>query len=126
MVTNETIESYLVAMGLPYESVKDGFWVVQEEGFQGAKIVIAHTPPLLTFRVKLAEAPKAGREALFAALLRLNASEMVSGAYGLEGDNVVVVETLQSENLDANEFEAALETLVEAITDHYPRLRALL
>jgi CesT_Tir_1 len=130
MATNESIETNLLSMGVSFETIKEGFWIVQEDEFEGAKIVIAHTEPILTFRVKLADVPKKNREALFAEMLKLNATEMVSGAYALEGDgdamSVVVVETLQSENLDANELEAALETLTFAITEHYPRLSALM
>ena len=130
MITNEQIETHLMSMGVSFETIKEGFWIVQEDEFEGAKIVIAHSDPILTFRVKLADVPATNREALFAELLKLNASEMVSGAYALESDgdrlSVVVVETLQSENLDANEIEAALETLTYAITEHYPRLSALM
>jgi predicted nucleic acid-binding protein len=126
MITSDDIESYLLTMGVSFETVKDGFWIVQEDEFEGAKIVIAFSDPIVTFRVKLADVPKAGREELFAHLLRLNAEEMVSGAYALEGDNIVVVETLQAANLDLNEFEAAIDTLIFAITEHYPALAPLI
>jgi hypothetical protein len=49
---------------------------------------------------------------------------MVHGAYGIEGDNVVLIDTLQSENLDFNEFQASLDALLMASTQDYEKLNA--
>jgi hypothetical protein len=47
---------------------------------------------------------------------------MIAGAYGLEGNAVVITDTLQSENLDYNEFQASVDALTMAISQHYPLL----
>jgi hypothetical protein len=44
---------------------------------------------------------------------------MLHGAYGIEGEKVVAMATLQTENLDYNEFQAAVDSLSMAISDHY-------
>ena len=81
---------------------------------------------MITFRVKLMDAPdKSTRDVLFKRLLELNATSMIADAYGLEDDAVVIVDTLQSENLDHNEFQATLEALVIAVREHYEELRAI-
>lgn len=122
MATREDLESYLVRLGMPYDEIEKGLWVIHDEHEGIGNIVVHFAPPVAIFRVKLMdfERDDAG---LFRRLLELNASEMVSGAYGIEDHSVVVVETLQMENLDFNEVQAAVDSLSLAITDHYKFLR---
>jgi hypothetical protein len=120
MATREDIEHYLVQMGHPHETIADNMWVVRDE----ANLVISYEPPLVIFRSKLMEMPKKNREAFFRLLLELNASEMIHGAYGMEGNSVVLIDTLQSEHLDLNEFQATVDALLLAITQDYQKLKA--
>lgn len=127
MITNDQIEAYLIETELPFERVKDGFWLIHDQSDAVENIVIVHTPPMITFRVKLIDIPEgANREELFARLLQLNATTMVAGAYGLEDNAVVIVDSLQSENLDYNEFQASIDAIAFAVSDHYAELSALI
>ena len=121
----DLIEGYLVRSNIPYDTIGEGMWVVHDEVDQVDNIVITLAPPVVMFRVKLMELPEneAERAALCRKLLELNASSMIAGAYAIEGQAVVAVETLQSENLDINEFQAAIDGLTLAITEHYELLR---
>ncbi len=47
---------------------------------------------------------------------------MVHGAYGLEGDTVVIVHALEMENLDLNEFQAVIDDMSMAVAKHQPQL----
>jgi len=47
---------------------------------------------------------------------------MVHGAFGLEGDAVVIVHALELENLDLNEFQAVIDDVSMAIAKHFPTL----
>ena len=123
MATRDDIETYAVRMGLAYDEVEPGMWVVHEPGEDTMRIVVHLQPPVVVFRLKLMDVPAHGREALYRKLLELNATEMLGGAYGIEGDSIVCIETLQSENLDFNEFQAAIDGLTVAATEHYPVLR---
>ena len=58
------------------------------------------------------------RSELLRELLELNARDLVHGAYGLEGDKVVLTDTLELENLDFNEFEASFDSITLAIAQH--------
>ena len=81
--------------------------------------------PVLVFRVKLMEVPQqsgAHREELFRTLLELNATEMMHGAYGVEGDSVGICDALQLENLDFNEFAATIDDISLAVASHMGRL----
>jgi hypothetical protein len=122
------LEGLLMSSGLDYESHDGGTWVVHDGGDHLDNIVIQLSPPVIVFRVKLMAPPRdlAQRAQLYERLLQLNATDMVAGAYALEGDAVVITETLQTENLDANELQAAVDGLSLAISEHYQELRGYL
>ena len=40
------------------------------------------------------------------------------GSYGLEGDHVVLTDTLELENLDFSEFEASFDSITLALASH--------
>jgi len=122
----EIIDEYLVRSGLEYDALDDGVWVIHDEDDNLDNVVLTWSPPIVVFRVKLMDAPTDAtkRSQLFEQLLQLNASDMVAGAYGLEGNAIVATETLQSENLDFNEFQAGIEGLTMALTSHYEQLRS--
>lgn len=117
------LERYLLELGQPYEEIGDGMYMIHDEVDNVDNIVVTWAPPLVIFRVKLLDLPQGDHAALLRKLLELNATEMVAGAYGIEGDSIVVVDSLQTENLDYNEFQASIDALVMAITVHYPVLK---
>jgi CesT_Tir_1 len=120
METRDNIEHYLIQMEYPFESIDSDMWIIRNT----ANIVVTYEPPLVVFRMKLMELPKDRREEFFKLLLELNATNMIHGAYGIEGDNVVLIDTLQSEHLDFNEFQASLDALLMASTQDYQKLNA--
>jgi len=123
MRTNDDIEGYLIELGMPFEQLDEGIWRLNNEDDGVDNLVVMHSPPIIFFRVKLMEVPQENQAGLYEKLLVLNATEMVAGAYGLEDGHVVIVDTLQSENLDFNEFQASVESLSMAVAEHYPVLR---
>ena len=120
MKSREDIESYLMKTGMPYEQLQAEMWNVKPEGNENLLISIAG--PVVVFRLKVMELPPSGREKLYEAMLRLNATEMVHGAFGVEGSAVVITDALQLENLDFSEFQAVIEDISMAISKHYPVL----
>jgi hypothetical protein len=120
MKSREDIESYLMKTGMPYEQLQPEMWNVKPEGNENLLISIAG--PVVVFRLKVMELPPSGREKLYEAMLRLNATEMVHGAFGVEASAVVITDALQLENLDFSEFQAVIEDISMAISKHYPVL----
>jgi hypothetical protein len=125
MKTGLDIEEFLQKLELSFEEPQDGTYVVKgPDGLDNIIVTIAG--PVLVFRVKLMEVPKqrtAGdREELFRLLLELNATEMMHGAYGVEGESVVICDALQLENLDFNEFAATIDDISLAVASHMGRL----
>ena len=47
------------------------------------------------------------------------------GSYGLEGDHVVLTDTLELENLDFSEFEASFDSITLALASHLDRARSV-
>ncbi len=125
MKSAEDIESFLIQMDAHYESVGDDIWVVTD---LGPEMVVSIAGPVVVFRIKVLElekVPADKREALYSKLLELNATEMMHGAYGLEQGAVVVTDALQLEHLDFSEFQATMDDIGMALTNHYRTLSAL-
>jgi hypothetical protein len=116
MVTREDVDAYLLRMGLEYEEVEEGLWLVHSQG-DGAPLVINHSAPLLVFRLKVMEVPSDDRRCaeLYRKLLEMNVNELVHAAYGLEEGDVVLTASLQLENLDFNEFQANVDSFQMAL-----------
>jgi hypothetical protein len=87
---------------------------------EDAEVVVHYAPPVVILRVRVMELPASEprRGELFRQLLEYNARDLVHGSYGLEGDHVVLTDTLELENLDFNEFEASFESMTLALASH--------
>jgi len=98
--------------------LEPGLWLVQTA--DGVEVVVNHAPPVVLLRVRMMEPPadEARRAELFRQLLELNARELLHGSYGLEGDQVVLTDALELENLDYNEFEASFDSITLAVASH--------
>jgi hypothetical protein len=121
MVTRDDIESFLSRLdGGTIESteVEPGLWIARTQ--DDAEVVVHYAPPMVLLRVRVMELPAAEprRGELFRQLLELNARDLVHGSYGLEGDHVVLTDTLELENLDFSEFEASFDSLTLALASH--------
>lgn len=120
MKTTSDIESYLLQMQVENEELREGTWVIKVDGMDQLMLTLAG--PVLVFRVKVLEVPRHSREELYRTLLELNATEMMHGAYGVEGDSVIITDALQVENLDYNEFAATIDDIALAVASHHGRL----
>ncbi len=117
----EDIHTYLKKLDLSYDEPREGTWIIRRlDGIDNVIVTLAG--PVVVFRVKIMEVPRHQREDLFRTLLELNASEMMHGAYGVEGDAVVISDALQVENLDFNEFAATVDDITLAVSSHHGRL----
>ncbi len=117
----EDIESFLDRLDSGTAEVRElepGMWVVRTTS--GAEVVVHYAPPVVILRVTVMGLPAGTQKQveLCRALLGYNARDLVHGAYGLEGDRVVLVDTLELENLDFNEFEASFDSVTLALATH--------
>ena len=116
------INDFILDLGIAAKSVGDGMWVIHDEFENIDNIVVSIEEPIVIFRVKLMSVPNKNKEQFYEKLLKMNASSLVHGAYAIENGSVVIVDTLQSENLDLNEFQASIESLTLAIAQDYKEL----
>ena len=122
MANPAKIESYLLSLSLTYEDVGDQTWIINddEKGLENVVVILAD--PVVIIRVKVMAIPGKEREQFFEQLLRLNQSDMIHGAYALEGDDVILLNTLVGETLDVEEFQATLDAIGLALAQHYQML----
>ena len=124
MVTQNDVEIYLDDCGFPFEAVSEGIWRVESPDNKVENIIVSYEEPILFMRVNLMPAPEKNRENFYERLLQLNATEIPHGAFGLEGENVVVIDTLQVENLDRNELQASIDSLAFTVAQYYKELKS--
>ena len=122
MTNSEKLEGYMINLSLSYESVDETTWVINDEEKGIENLIVMYEEPLIILRIKVMDVPAENKGEFFEKLLRVNASDMVHGAYALEGDNVVILDTLEGDTMDLEEFQASLDAISLAIAQHYPVL----
>ena len=125
MITREDIQSWLDRLdggGLTVTEIEPNLWLARTR--EDAEVVVHFAPPVIILRVRVMELPESEprRSELFRQLLEYNARELVHGSYGLEGDHVVLTDTLELENLDFSEFEASFDSITLALASHLATL----
>jgi hypothetical protein len=116
------IEDYLISLGVSYEEPQLGTWLVEDPGKGLPGIMVSFAEPVVILSAKAMRVPTKDREAFFLELLKLNYSGLLHGAYAIDGDDVVLVDTLVYDTLDKEEFEASLDAIGFALSEHYPLL----
>ena len=127
MITRDDILSFfdrLYGGSLTVMELEPNIWLVRTP--EDAEVVVHYAPPVVILRVRVMELPASEprRGELFRQLLEYNARDLVHGSYGLEGDHVVLTDTLELENLDFSEFEASFDSLNLALASHLGSLAA--
>lgn len=122
MDTLDKIEEYLIDLGISYQELSPTAWLIEDEEKGIPATVASHAGPIIMIRAEVMQVPSSGREELFAKLLSLNSSDLLHGAYALDGDKIVILDTLEYEGMDKTEFGASLEAMGFALAEHYPVL----
>jgi hypothetical protein len=125
MITREDIQSFLDRLeggSLTVTEIEPNLWLARTS--DDAEGVVHYAPPVVILRVRVMELPESEprRNELFRQLLEYNARDLVHGSYGLEGDHVVLTDTLELENLDYSEFEASFDSITLALASHLATL----
>lgn len=120
-MSKDKVESYMINLSLTFEEVGESVWVIHDEERGVGHVVVFAEGDLLTIRTKVMQLPTENREQFFEDLLRLN-TEMVHGAYALDNNDVIIIDTLELDTMDLEEFQASLDATGLAVAQHYPRL----
>jgi hypothetical protein len=116
------IEQYLIDLMYSYREIDKNIWLVDDPERNLAGVAVMYDDPVVVFRVVLMDAPENNRLELFTKLLELNASDIVHGAYALENNRIVLVNTLDYATMDYGEFRSTLDSFSLALVQHYPIL----
>ncbi|HEY7612025.1 MAG TPA: hypothetical protein VH764_03440 [Gemmatimonadales bacterium] len=121
MITRDDLLSFfdrLYGGTLNVSEIEPNLWVVRTP--EDAEVVVHYAPPVVILRVRVMELPASEprRGELFRQLLEYNARDLVHGSYGLEGNHVVLTDTLELEDLDFSEFEASFDSITLALASH--------
>lgn len=116
------IEDYLIDLGISYEEISPSTWLIDDAERGLSEIVVSWADPIVVIRANVMPIPAKDREKLFSELLKLNGKDLLHGAYAIDGDTIVIVDTLEYQYMDKSEFEASLDAIGFALTQHYPLL----
>lgn len=116
------IEDYLISLGVSYEEPQADTWLIEDSAKGLPGIVISHAEPVVILTAKAMRIPAKNREAFFFELLKLNYSGLLHGAYAIQGEDVVLMDTLEYDTMDKEDFEASLDAIGFALSEHYPVL----
>jgi hypothetical protein len=127
MISREDLESFLIRTEMEHREIGESMWLVdpvKDAQEDHPAVVVSLSPPLVILRASVGQIPEDpdARLSLFEQLLRLNASDLVHGAYGLEDDEIILTDALEIQDLDYSEFLASLESLSLAVTSHAEQL----
>lgn len=117
----EKLEGFFINLELIYEEIGENMWLLTDEENGLSSVVVYVQDELVTLRAKVMDVPGEKREEFFEELLRLNA-EMVHGAYAIEEDSVILIDSLEFPSMDLEEFQASLDSTGLALAQHYSRL----
>ena len=124
MTSREKIESYLLKLSLSFEKAGPDSWVIKDSDKGMDNLLVMLAEPLVIMRINVMAVPKASREKLFELLLKLNATDMSHGAYALDGNNLIIIDTLEMDTMDLQEFEASIDAIGVALAQHLRLLSA--
>lgn len=121
-MTGNKIEQYLIDLKLSYQELDENLWFIDDEdqGLEGIAVVLNEN--LVVVSSIVMDVPEENRLDLFTKLLELNARDLLHGAYALEGEKIILIDTLEYDEMDLGEFRAALDSFSLALTQHYPLL----
>ena len=122
--TTNDIEILLAELDRSHERVEgsEGSFLIRAA--TGTLAVLTVDDPIVTITVTIGPAPKdaAHQLTVYTRLLQINADDLIYGAYGLEGDQIVLSAGLALENLGKNELSAALADIDMALVQHTPEI----
>ena len=122
MDIKEKIEGYFIDLSIPYESKEDNMWVISDPEKGLENVIVTANDQVVTITINVMTIPSVKKEEFFETLLKLNATDMIHGAYGLNDHNVTLSDSLEGPTMDLEELQASLDAVGLALLQHYPVL----
>jgi len=119
MTEKQKIESYFINLDLTFEEVAENTWLINDHEKGLDQVMIIAEKPIVIIRVKVMELKKEMPVEFYKELLTLNSADLVHGAYALDGDDVILLDTHEFDTLDIEEMQASLDAISLALTQHF-------
>ena len=119
MDAKQKLEGYFIKLGLTYQQIADGTWVVTDDAAGVHQVVVTVEDPIVVVRVTVMPLPSKNREPFFETVLRMNASDLVHIAYAVEGEHLILSNSFLLDTLDLEEIQAAIDEIGLALIQHY-------
>jgi hypothetical protein len=116
------IEQFLIKSMYSFEEIEKNVWAINDEAHDIGGTAIVYTDPIVTIRVAVMDVPDSHNLELYAKLLEFNAKDVVHGAYAIDHNQIILIDTLEYNTMDFEEFIAILDSFSLALTQHYPVL----
>ncbi|WP_461257769.1 YbjN domain-containing protein [Treponema sp. R80B11-R83G3] len=116
------IEQYLIDLMITYQQVGKNLWLLDDEERSLQGVAVMQAEPLVIIRAEVMDVPKSNLLELYTKLLELNATDVIHGAYAVDKNKIILLDTLQYESMDNEDFRASLDSFSMALTEHYPIL----
>ena len=121
-MTNTKIDQYLIDLMLTYQQVDSNLWVLDDEEHRLQGVIVMLVDPLVVIRAEIMDVPCSNLLELYTKLLELNATDLIHGAYAVEDEKIILIDTLEYGTMDYEDFRATLDAFSLAFTQHYPIL----
>jgi len=121
-MADSKIEQYLIDLMLSYRQLDTNLWLLEDEERTLQGVAVMQAEPLVIVRAEVMDVPKNNTLELFTKLLELNAADIIHGAYALDKNKIVLIDTLHFETMGYEDFRATLDSFSLALSDHYPIL----
>lgn len=119
-----TIENFinLIEYTIVYKNKEEGVFVIENEMDGIQNLIVGIAPPVIIFEQYLFTIKEDTLD-VFKALLMKN-RDVIHGAFALteDGKKVIFRYSLQIENINQNEFEAAINSLSLLMSEYYEQL----
>ncbi|HON88239.1 MAG TPA: hypothetical protein P5519_08020 [Spirochaetia bacterium] len=123
MADINTIETFLIDNNIGFKELDPTTLYIEDAANSIPGLFIAVNDPIVVVKARVMTLPNAPNIQFFKKLLELNAKDLPHGAYGLDGDDVVLVDTLELNTLDKEELMASIDSISFALVNHYSILK---
>jgi hypothetical protein len=121
-MADNKIEQYLIDLMITYQQIEKNLWLLDDAEHSLQGVAVMEADPLVIIRAEIMDIPKDKLLELYTKLLELNANDIIHGAYALDKNKIVLIDSLQYSSMDFEDFRASLDSFSLALTQHYPIL----
>lgn len=123
MANIQDIDLYLDECNFPFESLDKGLWRIESPEDRVENIMLQYVDPILYVTLRLFKVPDKPEEDFYKKLLKLNSEQMTHGAFAIDDDDfIILIDTLEVENLDLNELKASVQAIAFNAVQYYKEL----